>query len=69
MPAARPPAVLRDYPLLLWADQAQYSDALLREFSLLLIGERSGALRSAAPGRSSSSRTASPRSTALSCSR
>lgn len=43
--------VLRDYPLRLWAEQEEYTQDLLREFSLLLIGERSGVLREAAPGR------------------
>lgn len=43
--------VLRDYPLRLWAEQEEYTQDLLREFSLLLIGERSGLLREAAPGR------------------
>ncbi len=31
-------AVLRDYPLRLWEEQQEYSDSLLREFRLLLIG-------------------------------
>jgi hypothetical protein len=44
-------AVLRDYPLRLWAQQEEYTQELLREFSLLLIGERSGHLRDAAPGQ------------------
>ncbi len=44
-------AVLRDYPLRLWVQQQEYTDGLLREFNLLLIGERSGELRSAAPGQ------------------
>ncbi len=44
-------AVLRDYPLRLWVQQQEYSDGLLREFNLLLIGERSGELRTAAPGQ------------------
>ncbi len=43
--------VLRDYPLRLWVQQQEYTDGLLREFNLLLIGERSGELHSAAPGR------------------
>ena len=44
-------AVLRDYPLRLWLEQQEYTDGLLREFNLLLIGERSGEMHSAAPGR------------------
>lgn len=44
-------AVLRDYPLRLWVEQNEYTDGLLREFNLLLIGERSGELQGAAPGR------------------
>ena len=44
-------AVLRDYPLRLWVQQQEYTDGLLREFNLLLIGEQSGELRSAAPGQ------------------
>jgi hypothetical protein len=32
-------AVLRDYPLRLWAEQQEHFDALLREFQLLLAGE------------------------------
>ena len=44
-------AVLRDYPLRLWVQQQEYTDGLLREFNLLLIGEQSGELRAAAPGQ------------------
>ena len=44
-------AVLRDYPLRLWAEQNEHFEGLLREFSLLLIGERSAELHRAAPGR------------------
>jgi len=44
-------AVLRDYPLRLWAEQEEYTQSLLREFQLLLMGEESGQLRDAAPGR------------------
>ena len=36
-------AVLRDYPLRLWAEQQEHTDSLLREFQLLLVGEESGA--------------------------
>lgn len=43
--------VLPDFPLRLWARQQEHIQALLREFSLLLIGERSGEMRNAAPGR------------------
>lgn len=44
-------AVLRDYPLRLWTEQNEYFDGLLREFHLLLLGERSGELVRQAPGR------------------
>jgi hypothetical protein len=44
-------AVLRDYPLRLWAEQDEYTQGLLREFKLLLIGEESGKAQEAAPGR------------------
>ena len=43
--------MLRDYPLRLWVQQQEYTDGLLREFNLLLIGEQSGELHSAAPGQ------------------
>ena len=43
-------AVLRDYPLRIWARQQEYTEGLLREFTLLVIGERSGEMKSAAPG-------------------
>ncbi len=33
-------AVLRDYPLRLWAAQQEHTDDLLREFTLVLIGEQ-----------------------------
>ncbi len=42
-------AVLRDYPLRLWALQDEYVDSLLRESSLLLVGERSGSLHAVPP--------------------
>ena len=32
-------AVLKDYPLRLWAEQQEHTEELLREFALLLIGE------------------------------
>jgi len=35
-------AVLRDYPLLLWAEQQEHFDSLVREFQLLLTGSESG---------------------------
>jgi len=35
-------AVLRDYPLRLWALQEQHTEELLREFNLLLLGLVSG---------------------------
>ncbi len=34
-------AVLRDYPLRVWAEQQEHTQELLREFSLLLIGQKS----------------------------
>jgi hypothetical protein len=37
-PALRGTAVLRDYPLRLWVLHREHSEALLREFQLLLIG-------------------------------
>ena len=43
--------VLRDYPLRLWAEQEEYTQDLLREFQLLLMGEQSGEMREAAPGQ------------------
>jgi len=43
-------AVLRDYPLRLWAEQNEYFEGLIREFSLLVIGEQS-AVRSDTPRR------------------
>jgi len=36
-------AVLRDYPLRLWAPQQEHVDEVLREFRLLLDGAESGA--------------------------
>ncbi|MFP5219002.1 MAG: hypothetical protein ACLGIG_04595 [Actinomycetes bacterium] len=33
-------AVLRDYPLRLWAAQQEHMQALLREFQLLLVGDQ-----------------------------
>jgi hypothetical protein len=44
-------AVLRDYPLRLWVEQNEYFEGLLREASLLLIGEESGTVSHAAPRR------------------
>ncbi len=41
-------AVLRDYPLRLWAEQQEHSQELLREFALLLIGEQTSDLRAPA---------------------
>lgn len=43
--------VLRDYPLRLCERQRQYTEGLLHEFKLLLIGEESGELHRAAPGQ------------------
>jgi hypothetical protein len=42
-------AVLRDYPLRLWARQQQHTDEVLREFTLLIEGQELGA--AAAPVR------------------
>ena len=50
-PASVRIGVLRDYPLQLWAEQEEYTQDLLREFSLLLIGQQAGRHRDAAPGR------------------
>ena len=36
-------AVLRDYPLRLWARQQQHTDEVLREFTLLIGGQEIGA--------------------------
>lgn len=33
-------AVLRDYPLRIWARQQEHTESLLREFQLLLVGEQ-----------------------------
>jgi hypothetical protein len=41
-PVLRGTAVLRDYPLRLWAEQQEHFDALMREFQLLLAGQESG---------------------------
>ena len=35
-------AVLRDYPVRIWARQQEHSDEVLREFKLLVSGARSG---------------------------
>jgi hypothetical protein len=43
--------VLRDYPLQLWAEQEEYTQDLLREFRLLLMGQEAGRHREAAPGQ------------------
>lgn len=50
-PAITGSAVLRDYPLRLWAHQQEYTQGVLREFELLLAGEASGLLRQSAPGQ------------------
>lgn len=44
-------AVLRDYPLRLWARQDEYSQGVLREFELLVSGEASGILKAEPPGQ------------------
>jgi hypothetical protein len=48
-PEIRGSAVLRDYPLRLWAQQREHFDSLLREFQLLLMGEEQGATAHSAP--------------------
>lgn len=40
-------AVLRDYPLRLWMSQQEHTDALLREFHLIIGGQEAGAMSSA----------------------
>ena len=40
-------AVLRDYPLRIWARQQEHSDEVLREFTLLVSGARSGEVEGA----------------------
>jgi hypothetical protein len=40
-PSIRGEAVLRDYPLRIWARQQEHTESLLREFQLLLVGEGS----------------------------
>lgn len=42
-------AVLRDYPLRLWAQQQEHSQEVLREFTLLLIGQEELLAADAAP--------------------
>ena len=42
-------AVLRGFPVRIWARQREYYDGLLREFNLMLLGEQAGA--SSAPAR------------------
>jgi hypothetical protein len=44
-------AVLRDFPLRLWAQQQQHTEELLREFNLVLLGQESGQSTHAAPGQ------------------
>ena len=44
-------AVLRDYPLRLWAEQNEYLESLLRELHLLLLSSQRDDLQSAASGR------------------
>jgi hypothetical protein len=44
-------AVLRDFPLRLWAQQQQHTEELLREFNLILLGQGSGRSAHAAPGQ------------------
>jgi hypothetical protein len=42
-------AVLRDFPLRVWAGSRQHSDEVMREFALMLEGERSGQTNLEAP--------------------
>lgn len=44
-------AVLRDYPLRLWARQQEHTQELLREFTLLLLGKESGQTTTEAPAQ------------------
>jgi hypothetical protein len=44
-------AVLRDFPLRLWQRQSEHAEELMREFRLLLIGERTGTVAHHAPAR------------------
>ncbi len=44
-------AVLRDYPLRLWMRQQEHTDALMREFTLLLGGHETGLTDSSAPAQ------------------
>ena len=44
-------AVLRDYPLRLWAAQQEHTHALIREFTLLLAGRSTGQAGHAVPAR------------------
>ena len=41
--------MLRDYPLRLWARQQEHLQEVLREFTLLLLGQESGMAADAAP--------------------
>jgi hypothetical protein len=50
-PEIRGYAVLRDYPLRLWARQREHYDSLIREFQLLLVGEGSAESAHHAPRR------------------
>lgn len=42
-------AVLRDFPLRLWAQSRQHSDEVMREFTLMLDGQRTGQASHDAP--------------------
>lgn len=44
-------ALLRDFPLRLWALQQQHTEEVLREFTLLLLGQESGQATHTAPRR------------------
>jgi len=44
-------AVLRDYPLRLWAQQQEHTHELLREFTLLLLGKESRQTTTEAPAQ------------------
>lgn len=42
-------AVLRDFPLRIWAESRQHTDEVLREFTLMLAGQSSGQTHLQAP--------------------
>ena len=44
-------AVLKDFPLRLWAESEEHSDGVLREFALLLLGQEQGDGVTSAPAQ------------------